>query len=272
AAARALITVLDSTKNAQLSMVALKQRWRKAVRLPQSHFYRALQLLRQEGFVTVFDESSQTQAPKVQSVVILTGQEAQSPRHKQLVDVLARHGGQLPLKELVEEAGTTHATVKRLVSEGLVCMGQEEVLRDPLEQVKPESAQKFSLTEHQEKALSVLRADLLEVLSPNPPSTETLVQPWLLYGVTGSGKTEIYLQLIEDTLKFGRSAMLLVPEISLTPQLARRLKSRFGDKVSVWHSALSDGERYDTWRRLRSGDVRVLLGARSAVLANLPDL
>jgi primosomal protein N' (replication factor Y) (superfamily II helicase) len=96
--------------------------------------------------------------------------------------------------------------------------------------------------------------------------------PWLLHGVTGSGKTEIYLRLIDQTLKASRTVLMLVPEISLTPQLARRLTERFGQKVSVWHSSLSDGEKYDTWRRLRTGDVRVLLGARSAVLANLPDL
>ncbi|MDZ4833796.1 MAG: primosomal protein N' [Candidatus Melainabacteria bacterium] len=97
-------------------------------------------------------------------------------------------------------------------------------------------------------------------------------QPWLLFGVTGSGKTEVYLRLIEETLNQNRTALLLVPEISLTPQLASRLKGRFGDMVSIWHSAISPGERYDTWRRLRSGSVKVLLGARSAILANVPNL
>lgn len=104
----------------------------------------------------------------------------------------------------------------------------------------------------------------------NPDNEDN--HPWLLYGVTGSGKTEVYLRLIEETLNQGRTALLLVPEISLTPQLASRLKDRFGDRVSIWHSAISPGERYDTWRRLRSGDVKVLLGARSAILANVPDL
>lgn len=104
------------------------------------------------------------------------------------------------------------------------------------------------------------------------PSDSENIHPWLLFGVTGSGKTEVYLRLIEETLNQNRTALLLVPEISLTPQLASRLKDRFGDSVSIWHSAISPGERYDTWRRLRSGDVKVLLGARSAILANVPDL
>lgn len=96
--------------------------------------------------------------------------------------------------------------------------------------------------------------------------------PWLLHGVTGSGKTEIYMRLISDTLAAGRNALMLVPEISLTPQLAHRLVGRFGDQVAVWHSALSPGERFDTWRRLRAGQARVLLGARSAILAGMPDV
>src|SRR5262249_15762252 len=102
--------------------------------------------------------------------------------------------------------------------------------------------------------------------------TEAAPRPWLLYGVTGSGKTEVYLRLIKKTIDQGRTALLLVPEISLTPQLAQRLKSRFGSQVALWHSALSTPERYAAWRRLRAGDVKVLLGARSAIFANMPAL
>ena len=87
-------------------------------------------------------------------------------------------------------------------------------------------------------------------------------EPWLLHGVTGSGKTEVYLRLIEKTLELKRSAILLVPEISLTPQSARRLTERFGTLVAIWHSALSAGEKYDTWRKLRMGEVRILLGSK----------
>lgn len=270
-AARALINVLDASKGTRLSMVALKQRWRKAARLPQSHFFRALHVLRQEGHIEIFDESTQAQAPKMQNVVILTGQEPASARHKQLIDIIARHGGRMTLKDLLEQGGTTHTTVKKLAAEQLVSIAQEEVLRDPLDNVACLPPQAVTLTDHQQNALNALAKDLESILASGAAAPKK-VQPWLLFGVTGSGKTEIYLQLIQDTLNKGRSAMLLVPEISLTPQLARRLKTRFGSQVSVWHSALSEGERYDTWRRLRAGEVRVLLGARSAVLANLPDL
>ncbi|MBZ0189724.1 MAG: primosomal protein N', partial [Candidatus Obscuribacterales bacterium] len=87
-----------------------------------------------------------------------------------------------------------------------------------------------------------------------------------------SGKTEVYLRLIDRALRGGRSALLLVPEISLTPQLSARLEQRFEDQVSIWHSGISAGQRYDTWRGLRSGEIKVLLGARSACLANIADL
>ena len=116
--------------------------------------------------------------------------------------------------------------------------------------------------------LSMLKIKLGQGVNFQDPDN----RPWLLHGVTGSGKTEIYLRLIERTLKLKRTAIFLVPEISLTPQSARRLTDRFGDKVAIWHSSLTTGEKYDTWRRLRMGDVQVLLGARSAILSAMPNL
>jgi primosomal protein N' len=118
---------------------------------------------------------------------------------------------------------------------------------------------------------------LVPLLPLDPESTgkagdKAKGSPWLLHGVTGSGKTEIYLRLIELAIEQDRTALLLVPEIGLTPQLANRLTERFGEGVAVWHSALSQGERYDTWRRLKEGVIKVLLGTRSAVLVDIPKL
>src|SRR5699024_5738410 len=95
---------------------------------------------------------------------------------------------------------------------------------------------------------------------------------FLLEGVTGSGKTEIYLQTIAKALTVGQTALMLVPEITLTPQMVRRVKSRFGDDVAVMHSGLSDGERYDEWRRVQRSEVHVVVGARSAVFAPLKNI
>src|SRR5262249_56679674 len=95
---------------------------------------------------------------------------------------------------------------------------------------------------------------------------------WLLHGVTGSGKTEVYLRAAADALANGEGVIVLVPEIALTPQTVARFRARFGDTVALLHSALSDGERYDEWRRLRTGEARIAVGPRSAVFAPVADL
>jgi primosomal protein N' (replication factor Y) len=276
--AAAIIKVLEQAKTKSLTVTALRQRIKKSSKLSQHQFYRALNYLRQEGVLTIKQESAQTPGPKLISNVIWTGQEATSSRQKEIVGLLSRHGGQMTLKNLLDQGKTTHATIKRLEVQGLITLNQEEVIRDPLSHISTESkknkSQRPNLTLDQESVMAILSEDLKKVLTEKPTDTnfENPKSPWLIHGVTGSGKTEIYLRLIEETIKHGRSALLLVPEISLTPQLARRLIDRFDKHVAIWHSALSAGERYDTWRRLRMGDVKVLLGARSAVLANVPNL
>lgn len=268
-ATNGILSALSQSKNGALSVVALRQRWKKACRLPQSQFYRAMNYLRQEGFITIENQTGESQAPKLRNTVIWTGQEPATARQKELVSILTRNGGQMPLPVLIEEARTTHATIKRLAEQNILLIAQEEVLRDPLRLTDKAAPDTFALTEDQSKVLQVLSAELEQLLAPSNHA-QAGEAAWLLHGVTGSGKTEVYLRLIQQTLAAKRTAVLLVPEISLTPQLAGRLKSRFGEAVSVWHSALSDGERYDTWRRMRAGDVKVLLGARSAILANVP--
>lgn len=105
-----------------------------------------------------------------------------------------------------------------------------------------------------------------------PVINERKAQIFLLEGITGSGKTEVYLHAISKALKQGRNALMLVPEISLTPQMVRQVKARFGEQVAVLHSGLSEGELYDEWRRIRRGEVRVVVGARSAVFAPLTNI
>jgi primosomal protein N' (replication factor Y) len=314
-----IVRTLENAGGRGLSVKALKQR----IGLPSAKFYAALAVLRQEGVLTVERESETKTAPKVISMAILTGGEPATDKQKEIVAALKRAGGQMPVSELVAAAGTTHGTIKRMDAAGIIGIVKNEVLRDPLANLRSEFAADSrlliegdaacgaqgsthpggqadkspsagcrwqsggswpELTADQEKVFAILNADLVQRLqagsrkrAPQPsakPDSAGLptLQPWLLHGVTGSGKTEIYLRLIRTTLEAQKSALMLVPEISLTPQLAQRLVGRFGDLVAVWHSGLSPGERFDTWRRLRAGQARVLLGARSAVLANLPDL
>lgn len=271
--ANIIIELLEGAKASTLLLSALKLRFQKETGLSQSVFFRALSYLRQDGIVLIEQETSTPKGPKVKKIAILTGQEPRSKRHLEIVQTLGRHGGQMAIKDLIEASHTTLATIHKLAKEGVLSLGYEELIRDPLagldDSTVEERKENVTLTDDQQKAFSRLSSALKEKMSAEGEDDSA---PWLLYGVTGSGKTEIYFRLIENALQSKRTALLLVPEISLTPQLARLLKKRFGSDVSVWHSALSPGERFDTWRRLRSGDVKVLLGARSASLVYMPDL
>ncbi len=285
--ARAVIEVLKESKAGVLAVSAAKQRFQKKTKQSQNQFFRAVTLLRQENVVAVSSETEAGTQPKTQKCVALGSGDAKTARHKEVVAVLGRAGGQMPLRQLLEEAKTTAATIKRLEQDGIVLFVEEELLRDPLagvETLDSKAKGAITLTEQQEEVFQRLKQSLEDCFAGNIRLIErdsskpgvglknANSQPWLLHGVTGSGKTEIYIRLMEECLERGRTALLLVPEISLTPQLSRLLKTRFGSSVAVWHSALSAGERYDTWRRIKAGDVKVLLGARSAILVHMPDL
>lgn len=258
--------------DAELSVKTLKTR----SQLPANIFYAALTKLRRATIVEVVNQTETGPGPKLINQVIWTGEEGKTERHKEIVACLKRHNGSMPLSELTKTASTTGATIKRMESQGILSVSQVESIRDPLKSLFNSTARNASLPEltaAQESVLKTLLQSLEPYLSGKREQPEAESQsPWLLHGVTGSGKTEIYLRLIAEALKHGRTALLLVPEISLTPQLASRLLNRFGELVAIWHSGLSPGERYDTWRRLQSGELRVLLGARSAILASIPDL
>ena len=280
---KAIIQILLSCKQKSLSMFTLKRNWIRATGGNQSQFYRSLALLTQENILERQPEATSIQSPKMVASVVWTGKEAEDKRHKEILAALAKSGGQANLSDLLKQAHTTMPTIKKMARLGLLSISENEMLRDPLQHLHSLSlpgetdllapsvvSQQFVLSPDQSSVLEVLLNKLQEKFSLSGKDSD--LEPWLLHGVTGSGKTEIYLQLIAEALKQKRSAMLLVPEIALTPQLARRLTGRFGSKVAIWHSALSPGERYDTWRRLRSSEASVLLGARSAVLVDMPNL
>ena len=160
------------------------------------------------------------------------------------------------------------ADLTRLAEMGLVVLGESETWRDPLEKVEQGLVlqQPPTLTPGQQTAWNSLEAGLHACASAQAR------KPFLLHGVTGSGKTEIYLRAVAETLRQGRGAIVMVPEISLTPQTVRRFLARFPGQVGLVHSNLSAGERYDTWRRARAGLLKVIVGPRSALFAPLPDV
>lgn len=153
-------------------------------------------------------------------------------------------------------ANFSAAAVRNLISRGIFRTRTETVLRTPYKNIVQKDSD-ITLTDEQRAAAdSIMSSD----------------RPTLLFGVTGSGKTEVYLDCIEKTLQAGKTAIMLVPEISLTPQVMRIFRSRFGDDVALLHSGLSDGERFDEWRRLLLGNARVAVGARSAIFAPLDNV
>ena len=162
------------------------------------------------------------------------------------------------MQQLCRELKTTPASIRALAQRGVVTVAVRARRRDPLFGSRILPSQPHPLNVEQAKALAAIRQS----------DNRTV----LLFGITGSGKTEVYLQAIAAELDAGRGAIVMVPEIALTPQTVRRFASRFGDRVAVLHSALSDGERYDEWHRIRSGAARVVVGPRSAVWAPVKDL
>jgi primosomal protein N' (replication factor Y) len=182
-------------------------------------------------------------------------------RQREAYELIEASGGVVELSHLISSEGFSRSVVGGLEQKGLVELSDEEEHRDPFADRPPGPPDVLVPTAHQRGALERLVAAL------GGPS-----QPFLLQGVTGSGKTLVYIELLRETLARGRTAIVLVPEIALTPQTAKRFRAHFGDQVALLHSGLSDGERYDAWRSLRGGDRRIAVGARSALFAPLADL
>ena len=183
-------------------------------------------------------------------------------RQRELWENLRRTDGAW-VRQAVKEFSCSEAILKALVEKGAAQIEKVQRRRDPLARRKLLPSKPMALMPEQAAALSQI------VEMADDPSKR---KPLLLYGVTGSGKTEVYLQAIADALERGQGAIVMVPEIALTAQTVQRFASRFGDRVAVLHSALGDGERFDEWHRIRSGRARVVVGPRSAVFAPVSNL
>ena len=191
--------------------------------------------------------------------VALASFPAKAQRQKEVLQYIVEMEDFLPIsqKDLLQTLGVTAGTVKALADKGLITLEDVEVFRDPYRGRHFTPSAPLALTPEQQ---AVYRSIVRKL-------DERKHGAFLLHGVTGSGKTEIYLQTIQRCMDQERQAIVLVPEISLTPQMVERFKARFGDRVAVMHSRLSDGERYDEWRKIREGRASVVVGARSAVFA-----
>jgi len=184
-------------------------------------------------------------------------------RQRVCYEYLEAAGGACELAVLLDAGGFSRSVVAGLEAKGLAELGEEEVLRDPFRGPIPERPRGLVPTDAQAAALRTL----LAAVGDRAPL------PFLLHGVTGSGKTLVYIELLREVVtRRGRSAIVLVPEIALTPQTVFRFRAWFGEEVAVLHSGLSPGERYDQWRQIRTGAKRLVVGARSALFAPVRDL
>ena len=182
---------------------------------------------------------------------------ARAAKQRELLQRIMEQTGPVPMQALLADAGGSASSVKALADKGLIELREVEQQRDPYAGRDFVRSQPLPLTEGQRDVLAPIAAAV----------SERATRVFLLQGVTGSGKTEVYMQAIAGCIAGGRQAIVLVPEISLTPQMVERFKGRFGDEVAVLHSRLSQGERYDEWRKIRHRQVKVAIGARSAIFA-----
>ncbi len=178
-------------------------------------------------------------------------------RQKVIVKYFLKQPEPILQQSLLQETNSTRQTIKTLIDKKILQEEHREVMRDPYRDHVFEQTPYLQLTNEQETAIAPIRDAL------NEQKHDVI----LVHGVTGSGKTEVYLQAIKQVVEDGKEAIVLVPEIALTPQMVRRFKERFGSQVAVMHSALSAGEKYDEWRKVQQKEVQVVVGARSAIFA-----
>jgi primosomal protein N' (replication factor Y) (superfamily II helicase) len=231
---------------------------------------RALRELEKSGIVerSFRITNGQTGPKKLSAVRLLSAADQVGQGNKltatqrRVIDALISKGGEVLLTTLIEVAQVTRSTINSLVAKGILEIFQKEVRRDPLERAILPEIKKVELTSAQSAALS----EILTMVGKREYAA------FLLHGVTGSGKTEVYIRAMQASLEMGFSALMLVPEIALTPVFSRRLRSCFGDLVAIFHSSLSSGERFDEWARIRNGQARIVIGTRSAVFAPVENL
>ncbi|MGL6341942.1 MAG: replication restart helicase PriA, partial [Waterburya sp.] len=222
---------------------------------------RGIRELNKRGWIENYLEPPKRAKPKLKTAVTLVAEDFLNDlttRQREILQILKNEGGEAWLTEFIDSCKTTSKTVKKLEDLGYVVLDEREILR---------KEQGVAQTADRPKELNKAQADALAVINAQQNYAQIL-----LHGVTGSGKTEVYLQAIAPILAQGKSALVLVPEIGLTPQLTDRFRARFGTQVCVYHSQLSAGERYDTWRQTIQGEPQVVIGTRSAIFAPLPNL
>ncbi len=241
---------------------------------PGKDIFSALRILEKDGLITLKKEISKPLVqPKFQKAVrlnffideidqVLEEQGKLTPKRREFLLSIARKGGDCLLSDLKDEFGDVYTIAKALEEKGLIVIERERVYRSPLEEPVDDYPKPRQLTESQRSILEQVIDDI----------EAKRFQVHLVYGVTGSGKTEVYLQAIDKVLQNDMQAIVLVPEISLTPQLVKRFRGRYGDTIAILHSKVSAAERYDQFSKIKRSELNIAIGARSAIFAPFENL
>jgi primosomal protein N' (replication factor Y) (superfamily II helicase) len=240
----------------------------------KKNIYSAVRALENEGAITILDEVDKARVKikkeKFVKLIKSIGEvyaafpeiENRSPKQvKILLELINGKNKTIPLGYLLKKSEANTSSAESLAKKGLIEIYEKEVNRDYIESYK-ERFKEIVPTEQQQKVIDSVKQNL------DPSNFKT----FLLHGITGSGKTQVYIELVKIALAKKKSALILVPEISLTPQMTSRMYNNFGDLVSVQHSRMSAGERYDSWRKILKGKARVVIGARSALFSPIQNL
>lgn len=263
----------ELAKSGELTIPRLKSRVRAG------GFTSALNELRRRGQVAVEDRLPRLSTPHGRSELIIELDEERRQalgvwlaepaaksrtrlRQEGIVRAILGAGAAIPVRDLMTATGAPLSSIRTLARKKLFTLGKRSVARDDGHGALLPPPREIILNVHQQAALDCLRAGI----------AEGRFKPFLLYGVTGSGKTQVYIDAIRDVLARGKTAIVLVPEISLTPQIVGRFRQQFGDLVAAFHSRMSAGERFDAWQATRRGKTSVVIGPRSAVFAPLKNL
>ncbi len=267
----------NSVKRKMLEVLSVREEinfsfLQKAVK--KKNIYSQVRSLEKAGAISVLDEIADAKAkPKMAKFIQLKKPAAEiyasfpeverrSPKQvKILLELISKKDKQILLSDILKKTDSSASSVKGLEEKGFVNIFEKEVERKYLEEYKEEHVT-FELSEKQK--------EIIEEVSKNLKPAK--FQAYLLHGVTGSGKTQVYIEIIKKVLELKKTALILVPEISLTPQITSRLFNNFGETVTVIHSRMSVGERYDSWQKILRGKCRVVIGARSALFVPLKNL
>jgi len=223
--------------------------------LPPTDIQAAIDLLRREA-----DGSKDSPGPRPGR-----RRNVAAAKHAEILQHLLDEGDPLTTADLTKRVNSSVSLLRTLERRGFLHITRAQATRNPLSSEPIAATQPFHLNPAQSIALAEIQNILTSQATEHPPT-------FLLHGVTGSGKTEVYMQAMTEVLEKGKSVIVLVPEISLTPQAASRFVGRFGERVALLHSRLSDGERYDQWHRIRKGEADIVIGPRSAVFAPVKEL